>query len=450
MKKSIFSFVMGASLLMACPFIVHGEELEGKPEEKPSGLIGGTVETLSNTVKNVGGQTGKSTGAILEETTKSIGKTVKDTVDFTAGTVKKLSDPVGNKVITSTLKDTGSLVEKAVSNTTPVVKTTVKETTGTVTKTTSEVFDAVDKTVENLPAVPVVTPVVKEVNKTVKKVTSGVQKTVEKTTGAVNETVEAVTDTTEKTVEKTIDVVDKAADLPYQEEKVTPVQPESPVSEQPAAEAARPAVPVTQPQTPSNPEVPVQSELPLESEVPADIQSPVENVIPVQDEAVLGKKPLQEASPVLTEEVIGLSATQPSTEENNDVKQPVAAGPMEIDEFLVASVMKKPVAENKMGRNEVAKETVPAAQTPIFPKEQDGSRTLATVPAPSNSPSSAQASGSFTGHSADLGYGTISSLEMFKVSTEKLWYHKNSYAIIQWIHTPLRKPPATTPFLYVA
>lgn len=425
---------------MVCPFIVHGDELAEKTEEKPSGLISGTVETLSGTVKNVTGQAGQSTGSILEETTKSVGKTVKDTVDFTAGTVEKLSDPVGNKVITSTVKDTGSLVEKAVGNTTPVVKTTVKETTGTVTKTTSEVFDAVDKTVDNLPAVPVVTPIVKEVNKTVQKVTSGVQQTVEKTTDAVNETVEVITDTTEKTV----DVVGGAADLPYQEENTTPVQPESPVTEKPAKEeVTRPAVPVTQPQAPSDNEFPV-------NEVPADIQPPVENGTPAIDETGTEKTPLQEAPPALIgKEVIEVPATQPIAEENNDVKQPAAAGPMEINEAPVASMTQLPVAENEMDRNEVAKETTPVAQTPIFPTEQDGSRAVATVPVQSGSPS-AQASGSFAGHSADLGYGTISSSEMFKVSTEKLWYHKNSYAIIQWIHTPLRKPPAATPFLYVA
>ncbi|WP_033541025.1 hypothetical protein [Planococcus sp. CAU13] len=441
MKKGIFSFAIGAGLLLAYPFMVHGDELEGKAEENRSGLISGTVKTLGNTVGNVGGQAGKSTGAILEETAKSVEKTVKDAVDFTAGTIEKISDPVENKVITSTVKDTGSLVEKAVANTTPAVKTTVKETTGTVTKTTSEVFDAVDETVENLPEVPVVTPVVKEVNKTLQKVTSGVQQTVEKTADKVNETVEAVTDTAEKTVEKTIDAVDKAADLPHEAEKPTPVQqPEIPASEQPAAEeVTRPEVPVTQPQAPAGYEDPVQNELPLENEVPVVSRQPDENTIALKVEEDTGETPLQEAPSALIEETVEVPATQPS-----------AAGTMEIGGTPVASVIQLPIAENEMDRSEAAKETAPATQTPIFPEEQDGNRALATVPVQPGSPSSAQASGSFNGHSTDLSYGNIASSDMFKLSAQKLWYHRNSYAIIQWIHTPLRKPPAITPFLNVA
>ena len=431
MKKGIFSFVMGASLLMACPFLVHGEG----PEEKQGGLLSGTVETLNDTVKNVGGQAGGSVEAIVEETSKSVGKTVKDTVGFTEETVKKVSAPVENKAVTSTLKNTGELVEKAVENTTPVAKTAVKEVTKTTEKTTSEVFDAVDKTVEKLPEVPVVTPVVKEVNKTVQKVTEEVQHTFENTTDLVNETVETVTDTAEKTVEKTTDVVDKAADIPYQEEKVDAA---------PKPESTKENVQDIPDETPK-PVVPPAGS--AEEEQPADSEQPVKNEVPVRGEDAVDTKEVMEATPVFIEEkAIEVSEEQPTVTEKNNIKQPAASGRIDIDETTVAlsNMTQSPAAENE----EEGKEPAASAQMPIFPEKQDGDRTMAIVPAPVN-PSTTQASVSFTGHNADLGYGTISPSEMLKVSTEKLWYHKNSYAIIQWIHTPLRKPPETTPFLYV-
>lgn len=435
MKKGIFSFVMGASLLMACPFLVHGEG----PEEKPSGLLSGTVETLNDTVKNVGGQAGGSVEAIVEETSKSVEKTVKDTVGFTEETVKKVSAPVENKAVTSTLKNTGELVEKAVGNTTPVAKTAVKEVTKTTEKTTSEVFDAVDKTVEKLPEVPVVTPVVKEVNKTVQKVTAEVQHTVENTAGLVNETVETVTGTTEKTVEKTTDAVDKAADMPYQEEKAEAA---------PKPENTKENVQDVPDETPK-PVVPPAGS--AEEEQPADSEQPVKNEVPVRGEDAVDTKEVMEATPVFIEEkAIEVSEEQPTVTEKNNIKQPAASGRIDIDETPVAlpNASQPPSAEIEADGSEDGKETAASAQMPIFPEKQDGDRAMATVPAPVN-PSTTQASVSFTGHNADLGYGTISPLEMLKASTEKLWYHKNSYAIIQWFHTPLRKPPETTPFLYV-
>ncbi|MEI4769046.1 hypothetical protein WAX74_05150 [Psychrobacillus sp. FJAT-51614] len=50
----------------------------------------------------------------------------------------------------------------------------------------------------------------------------------------------------------------------------------------------------------------------------------------------------------------------------------------------------------------------------------------------------------FTG--SDIVVGALPSEKLMKELRRKKWYHKNSYAIIQWIHTPLRKPPESILF----
>lgn len=444
MKKGICTFAISACLVALSPFVVHADET-AEPEEKPAGLISGTLNTVGKTVGNVTGQAADSTGSILKETVGSVDKTVKDTLEFTGNALNKASDPAGNKIVASTLKDTGKLVEKVVGNTTPVAKTTVKEVTNTTEKTTSEVFKAVDQTVDNLPEVPVVAPVVKEVNKTVAKVTGGVQKTVEKTNDAVNGTVEAATDTAEKTVGSATEVIDKAADLPYEEEKAPALQ--TPEKNEQAAPAPMPApvenpMPAAPSPEPSKPVV----------EVPAAIEKPAEEEIAVPADSEQIKVPAESINPIAEEGPAIIKEEKPVLEAGSGINPPVAALGADIDATPEAFVYEEVLTE---GENELAATeenktaAVSKAKLPVYPEDQDRGRSIATVPASSSSSSSVFASNSFAGHQADLSLGTLSDADILKASTEKLWYHKNSYAIIQWIHTPLRQPPIHAPFLYV-
>lgn len=430
MKKGIFTFVLGTCLVAMSPFLVHADE--PAESEEPAGLISGTLNTIGKTVGNVTGQAAESTGSILNETVKSVDQTVNDTLEFTGTALKNASNPVENKAITSTVKDTGKLVEKVVGNTTPAAKNAVKEVTGTTEKTTSEVFKAVDETVNNLPEVPVVTPVVKEVNKTVNQVTTSVQKTVQKTNDAVNGTVEAVTDTAEKTIGETVETFDKATDLPAQEEEA----PALPTPEKDAPAIVPPPVETPKPAAPSpEPEAPTATEKPLENELPAETATSSPHTAPAVENAITVSK-----------------VQEPAAGNESGTSRPAAALGADIDATPEAMMYKSQPAASKNepvknGKNE-ASAASKAVKLPVNSEDQDRERPVAAIPASSGS-SSTFASNSFAGHNADLGLGTLSDAEMLKASTEKLWYHKNSYALIQWIHTPLRKPPIHTPFLYV-
>lgn len=417
MKKRLFSLIVGAGFLMAFPFAAHGEE----PPEQSQGLISEAAETLENTVKNVSDQATDSAEAIVEETAKSVEKTEKDTADFTEETTKAEADPVENKAVTSTLKNTGELVKKVVENTIPTAEKAVEEVTKTTEKTTSEIFEATDKTVESLPEVPVVAPVVKEVNKTVKKVTAEVQNTVKKTNETVNKTVDAVTETTAKTVEKATEPVDYVADVPVQEEKpsAVPIPPTPPVAEE---------------------------EQSVNNKQPGKIE-----VLPYSEKPVETKEAQEEVPGFIGEKAVEV----PTPERSNDEKKVIAEQPVDMGPANFKGEPAAPVKDVKVKPSAVesvqvekANETVQPESIPASQNERDGDRVSAIVPAPINN-SSTHGSVSFGGHSADLGFGTVSDMEILKASTEKLWYHKNSYAIIQWIHTPLRKPPITTPFLDV-
>lgn len=317
-----------------------------------------------------------------------------------SGTITQLIDKTENitEEVNSTLNNTLPVqqIEEITTLTQPVVKIVeeVEDKTNTIVEqalievppitesVVSEVGSLVEETVEVVPELPIVTPVLTEVSGSVKKVTNKVQETVEEGSS-------------------TVQAVISKKEIPIPEEK-------SPVTVQPQKQVEEPRTTDTEPLV-------EETKIPQESPIPA--------------------ASLEESVPVLQEIP---QQSQPTVEEIRLVVE------KESHDVLQVNEEKKQIGI--VDKNEIKKSTnkSPTVLPPI-PDKQKKKVVVTTIPTTSTSAPSST-SNSVIVQGGDTLFALTPSQEPMKELMRKKWYHKNHYAIIQWIHTPLRKPPEMTPF----
>lgn len=162
----LFRRIIGLVIFAIClgfPFtIVKATELDDKDERSLSSVFEKVGATVKNSVESV--------GKVTDSTVRSVDETLRDTHSFTQDTLRTVTSIDEEKPVSKVFNSTIDYVEATVSNLPPVVE----ETTKTIDRTVSDVKDVT----EALPELPVVTPVGKEVGKTVEKTTSAVTTTV--------------------------------------------------------------------------------------------------------------------------------------------------------------------------------------------------------------------------------------------------------------------------------
>ncbi|MDI2587906.1 hypothetical protein OR571_12440 [Psychrobacillus sp. NEAU-3TGS] len=99
-------------------------------------------------------------------------------------------------------------------------------------------------------------------------------------------------------------------------------------------------------------------------------------------------------------------------------------------------------AEKKETKKSFNKSSIVLPSIPVKQKK----KVIVTPISNTSTSAPSSASNSVVVQSGDAPFALLPSQELMKELTRKKWYHKNHYAIIQWIHTPLRKPPEVTPF----
>lgn len=438
--------------MAAFPFIVHGEETKGNEAK----LLESTVESVDKTLTNVGKGTNGAVKEVVKETATSVCKTVKDSKQFVEKTTTSISAPVKKKTVSATLNNTGELVDKAVKNTVPVAKTAVKETTKVADQTVTDVDAVVNSQLDELEKVPVVSPVVKEAGKTVKQVTNTVKETVKQTNEAVNKTVESVAGTTEKSVDKVTDAVDQVSELPTGDEKPA----DKPI-EMPAVQ-------------PEEPKKEIGDEVPSQTGGEETANDSAKPALPEKEVTVkVGEKDLsQPSNETKNTTIMKRDIDKDSGKNNSEEKAENTFHEKPEDEVKTTTRPAAFYEELKKNTNQLGKEEVlqnrtllstnlPAASSE--PEDKDASvakpvhkekkRNLPAVqtaiPAQPNNPAHGGAAASTPFSSDGSVSGTLTSIEVLQPAIDKLWYHKNSYALIQWFHTPLGKPPKTAPFLNV-
>lgn len=172
--KKVLAFFVFIYLLVSIPTAIassNEHSTNDGEQEKKLGFLG---QTLKKTTESI--------DRISKETVKSTVKTVTDVADYTQSTVEVLTSIDDRKPVKTIVHSTVELVGKTTTNAVPIVGTVTDTVTETVTTTTEELNQTIDK----LPTIPVVTPVVKEVKKVVDRTTSSV-------VGVVDETVDSVT-----------------------------------------------------------------------------------------------------------------------------------------------------------------------------------------------------------------------------------------------------------------
>ena len=359
-------------LLYVIPFQVQAADTD-QEQQKHSSLLNNTVTSLLGT-------------------TEVIVNSVQETVTEVEQVVPVLK-PVTNIV---------SEVEKA---TLPVMHDVVTGVTEATGSTLSGVVDEVEKTVETLPEVPVVTPVLNNTTETLDAVTSEVQ---------------TIVDASEETVGNIVNI------MVEEKEEPKPVLVTNPDIKSITNSNAT-TITTNEDKAPS-----LQSEL----EVSEEAKRPAkEQVI---DETV-GEVPAP-AQPTIVDTIV--------TENSKDSIK-ITLINLDTESFHPRELTDSDEKEIKVMKKVVKKQIVEIPVTPAIPLGPEQKMIInggATWGGQTNASSIGL---SFLNSGNDVLQGFLPSDEMLKDLTKKKWYHKNSYAIVQWIHTPLRKPPEVTPFLYV-
>ena len=176
LERVILLCVTCFCLFFGLPTAAHGEDIGESMDSSTSKEDWKSRSVLLSNLKKVDN--------VLKDTAKSTGVVVKETVDFTKQTEIDLSKSIESKTVTSELEDTGNLLNKTVESSVPAIEKVMGTVTDTVAETTSEVTNAVNDTVNSvvyeLPTVPIATPVVTEVSKTVNITATSIHPVVEK------------------------------------------------------------------------------------------------------------------------------------------------------------------------------------------------------------------------------------------------------------------------------
>ncbi|WP_144510248.1 hypothetical protein [Bacillus sp. FJAT-22090] len=356
MSKGWLVLLIGVSALFMLPYQAQGEELNN---EKRGYLSDSITRLMENT----------------ETVTEGVHSTLNNTIPAEAlGDVFNVVEPAVGIVI-EVEEQTNTVVENAVKELPPTTEFIV-----------SEVTSILEETIESVPEVPIVTPVLTEVNNSVKKVTNKVQETVEEGTGTV------------------LTVIDQEdVPLPHQELIITG------------------------------------STKKLKEPRKTDKTPLVEKSEEVVQEATI--------EPALSEEIVEEEIVKGVKEspQINLLKVEKDLANTEQEVVKVLQVKQEYKAIEKANKKEIIKTTkIPTILPPIPEKQKKNVIVTPIVTTSTSSPSSS--SSSVMVQSGDSLFALLPSQEPMKELIRKKWYHKNHYAIIQWIHTPLRKPPENTPF----
>lgn len=333
-----------------------------------------------------------------EELEEEHGGLLNKTGDQLLGTTEKLVNTVQTTVndvekAIPILKPVTDVVFEAEKITLPIVEDVVIGATDTTETVLMGVVEGVDKTIETLPVTPVVTPILTTTTKTLNEVVSEVQ---------------TVVDSSEETVKNVVDIV-------VEEKSRNPIV-ESP--NVPAAEGLSPDATNTNFFTEKEELPPI-----VETKTPIDVNVGIE---PVKEE--------------IAPEKVATEVDLKGPEKVNEVY----GTKMEVDDKK--SSQKNPL---KIITQTVLEGDAKVPVNPTIPLGSDLKMTMTSGGTWNGQGNTFSSGGSLLLTGSDVFHGLLPSEEMLKELTKKKWYHKNRYAVIQWIHTPLRKPPVLTPFLYV-
>lgn len=335
---------------------------------------------------------------LLNNTVTSLLGTTEGIVNSVQGTVTELE-----KVV-PVLKPVTNVVTEVEKVTLPVVHDVVTGVTEATDSTLSVVVNEVEKTVKTLPEVPVVTPVL---NKTTE------------TLGAVTSEVQTIVDSSEETVGNIVNI------LVEEKQEPKPVLVTNPDIK--ATTSSNTTTITTNEDRASS----HQSEL----EVSEEAKQPAKKQV---IDATVGEVPAPEK--LIIDSIVS---------ENESASSSVPIVVEDNESFYPRALTDSDEKEIKVMKKVVKKQTVEIPVTPAIPLGPE-QKMIINAGATWGGQTNASSIGlSFLNSGNDVLQGFLPSDEMLKDLTKKKWYHKNSYAIVQWIHTPLRKPPEVTPFLYV-
>ena len=395
------------------------------------GLLGGTLKNVGTGLKS----TTKSIETVVEESVHSAKETVKDKVVFTEQTVKSLPGSAKNDTESSLLNNTGSLLENTVDNTLAVVGETTEAVTETIRNTTTEVTNTADAIVNELPEIPVVSPVVEGVKEVGKQTTTEVLRTVNKTVDSVIAelpTVPVVTPVVEEvgnTVTETVSAVQ-------------PNQVKSVVDETEKNSDSIPKDVVTETvETVSKGLRNDSGTMNMESDKPFRGQKNALQVIPEEEAADLVKREepvaeeqtgLDDRSNTLPDEVETLRAIPISKDTSKSFSMKIVAP--ELTSYTVGDSVN------------IQKEKNQKPSLPTEPRQKWKDLSVGTI---TSSMSSIASSPLQIGGHNDLSFGVVVDVFSLLISNDGQWMPSDEHAMIQWTHAPPGQPPQQTPFLNV-
>ena len=386
------------------------------PAEKPvKQIVERTAEFVQGTVENTipvvnqTTETVRETAGNVTEITEEVpivshaNPVVEETVDFTSTTADRTVNLVNESVNTVTastdkpikrvVEDTADFISETVNGTVPIVEETTEMVQGIV--------QDVARVTEELPELPVVTPVV------------------DQTTELVKDTVDTVKGTTDQTVYETVDAVVGTIQKP--DEIVMEKEPEFPseviTSEKQNTEIARvPSVPLNKSNFNSKKE-PDDLELEVESE---DIQKEAIN-------SSLKSDGLHEASKA-ADLMHKLYVSRQFMEQQE--RTPVGSNS--------SYKMNLPGQYEGNGKNLNRSVTKNVKAAPFEAFITTGSSSITTT--------SSSVSSSHVNISADLSSEYLVNVQL----VSNRWYLESTIGKLQWVHEPPGQPPQTAPFLYVS
>ncbi|WP_391119683.1 hypothetical protein [Psychrobacillus sp. L3] len=308
-----------------------------------------------------------------------------ETIDQLISTTEEVVDTVKTN-ISQTIPSQSILnpVTEGKEQSIPIIEHVVSEVRNTTDSTVNNLVNAVEESVENLPEVPIVSSELKVTAKRVRKVTTEVQKTVKTGGKAVKKVNDIVENVTEKKLDKTLS------------EEINITKP--PLTSTPSKQSKNLILVES---------VPPFSHIKNPDEASNKTSKGTENVELQEVERQLGK--ITNKTSVNSEVII-----------SNDV----------VKTNQIKNTSKKIIEVKKM--KNAAKTTFPVGQN---------RKVVVTSSAVITGSSNVTLSGVSFLLGGDIPIVLLTSHQMLKELARKKWYHKNSYAIIQWIHTPLRKPP---------
>ncbi|GGA22412.1 hypothetical protein [Psychrobacillus lasiicapitis] len=367
MNKGWFVFLLGISALILFPYQAYGET-----NHERKGLLGESITKLVEETKNV---------------TEEVNSTLENALP-----VEKLEEaiPVEEPVeeILTVIEPVVETVKEVEEQTSAAVGQVVNEVPSTTESVVSDVMNLVDETVETVPDAPIVTPILTEVNGSLKQVTNKLEETV----GEVSSTA--------------LVVIDKK-DLPIVEEKN---------------------------QTNKGPQKQI------EQPINTDTAPPVEE----------SKIPQESTMPIAaTEKLVSVPVSVPAVEESPQHNQSAVEKPIPIlenESFKVEEIKQYKKITGKADKKEVKKSSNKSSNVLSSIPDKQKKKVILTPISSTSTSAPSFASNSIIIQTGDTPFSLLPSQELMEELTRKKWYHKNHYAIIQWIHTPLRKPPEMTPF----